>query len=129
MLQVAFIRENKAAVVAAMAKRNLKAEVLIDEVLTLDEERRGLQVQLDNALAESNKLSKEIGQLYKSGSTDKANEMKARTLELKEITKELTEQLNKNSTIEFQKRYSESAKMSMMIKNLINHHLYPTKVI
>lgn len=89
-----FIRENKAAVVAAMAKRNLKAEVLIDEVLTLDEERRGLQVQLDNALAESNKLSKEIGQLYKSGSTDKANEMKARTLELKEITKELTEQLN-----------------------------------
>ena len=93
MLQVAFIRENKAAVVAAMAKRNLKAEVLIDEVLTLDEERRGLQVQLDNALAESNKLSKEIGQLYKSGSTDKANEMKARTLELKEITKELTEQL------------------------------------
>lgn len=34
MLQVAFIRENKAAVVAAMAKRNLKAEVLIDEVLT-----------------------------------------------------------------------------------------------
>ena len=94
MLQVAFIRENKAAVVAAMAKRNLKAEVLIDEVLTLDEERRGLQVQLDNALAESNKLSKEIGQLYKSGSTDKANEMKARTLELKEITKELTEQLN-----------------------------------
>ena len=87
MLQVAFIRENKAAVVAAMAKRNLKAEVLIDEVLTLDEERRGLQVQLDNALAESNKLSKEIGQLYKSGSTDKANEMKARTLELKEITK------------------------------------------
>lgn len=45
--------------------------------LLLDEERRGLQVQLDNALAESNKLSKEIGQLYKSGSTDKANEMKA----------------------------------------------------
>jgi len=97
MLQVQFIRENKALVVERLAKRNLDVAAIIDDVIILDEERRGLQAKLDNTLAESNKLSKEIGMLFKSGETQKATILKEKTLALKEDSKILTEQLNSTS--------------------------------
>ncbi|HBI40709.1 MAG TPA: serine--tRNA ligase [Tenacibaculum sp.] len=95
MLQIQFIRENKQAVLNGLAKRNFaNAETVIDEVLNTDETRRATQVSLDNVLAESNKLSKEIGSLYKSGEIQKANLIKEKTSRLKEQSKELTEKLN-----------------------------------
>lgn len=94
MLQVPFIREHKDLVIKRLAKRNIDATEMITDVIALDEERRGLQTQLDNALAESNTLSKEIGMLYKSGEVQKANILKEKTAALKEETKNLTEQLN-----------------------------------
>ncbi|MEL4306615.1 serine--tRNA ligase [Joostella sp. CR20] len=96
MLQVQFIRDHKEEVIKRLQIRNVEASV-IEEVLSLDEERRALQAQLDNTLAESNKLSKEIGGYYKSGEVDKANELKAKTGELKEESKTLSEQLNAKS--------------------------------
>jgi len=57
MLQIAFIRENQEKVVKGLAKRNLDVADLLKEVLELDEKRRSTQVELDNVLAESNKLS------------------------------------------------------------------------
>lgn len=94
MLQVQFIREHKATVISGLAKRNFKnAESIIDNVLKADENRRNTQVALDNTLAESNALSKEIGQLYKSGEIEKANEIKKQTSALKEKSKELSEAL------------------------------------
>jgi len=94
MLQVPFIREHKDLVIARLAKRNIDATQMIADVITLDEDRRELQTQLDNTLAESNTLSKEIGVLYKSGEVQKANLLKEKTAKLKESTKQLTEQLN-----------------------------------
>lgn len=47
--------------------------------------------------------------------------------ELIAITKELTEALRKNRTIDWQKRNSERAKMRMMIKKLLKKHRYPPK--
>ena len=95
MLQVQFIRDNKQTVLDGLAKRNFaNAEAMIDEVLTTDENRRATQVSLDNTLAESNKISKEIGQLFKSGEIQKANVLKEKTGHLQEASKELTEQLN-----------------------------------
>ncbi|MCZ9655273.1 type I restriction endonuclease subunit R [Lactobacillus iners] len=47
--------------------------------------------------------------------------------ELIAITKELTEALRKNRTIDWQKRNSERAKMRMMIKKLLKQHRYPPK--
>lgn len=94
MLQVHFIRENKETVLAGLAKRNFTdAEAIIEQVLTADENRRATQVELDNTLAESNKLSKEIGNLYKTGQTQKANILKEKTGQLKENSKELSEKL------------------------------------
>ena len=94
MLQVSFIRENKDAVIQALAKRNMDATAMIDEVVTLDEERRKIQTALDNTLAESNTLSKEIGNLFKSGKAQEANVLKERTTELKEASKSLGEALS-----------------------------------
>jgi seryl-tRNA synthetase len=99
MLQVQFIRDNKQTVLDGLAKRNFaNAETIIEEVLTSDETRRATQVSLDNILAESNSLSKEIGNLFKSGKAQEANVLKGKTGELKEKSKELTELLNASAT-------------------------------
>lgn len=45
--------------------------------------------------------------------------------ELIAITKELTESLRKNKTVDWQKRDSARAKMRMMIKKLLKKHRYP----
>jgi len=45
--------------------------------------------------------------------------------ELIAITKELTEALRKNKTVDWQKRESARAKMRMMIKKLLKKHKYP----
>lgn len=98
MLQLAFIRENKDAVIAGLAKRNLDATSLIDEVISLDEKRRSVQTQLDQEKAESNNLSKEIGMLFKSGEAQKANLLKEKTTQLKEAIKTLEDSLNETAT-------------------------------
>lgn len=95
MLQVQFIREHKEAVLEGLKKRNFQeAEILVEKVLTTDENRRATQVFLDDILAESNKLSKEIGGLFKSGEVQKATLLKQKTTALKEQSKELSEKLS-----------------------------------
>ena len=89
MLQVHFIRENKEAVLEGLAKRNFaNAETIIEQVLTADENRRATQVALDGVLAESNKISREIGGFFKSGEVQKANILKEKTGQLKTKSKE-----------------------------------------
>ncbi len=94
MLQVPFIREYRADVIKRLAKRNIDAESMIDEVIALDEERRNLQSQQDRILAESNSISKEIGFLFKSGQVQKANLLKEKTGQLKESSRTIGEELN-----------------------------------
>ena len=98
MLQLNTIREEKDRVLAGLKKRNFKELGLIDEIIALDEKRRSTQLTLDESLAKSNTLSKEIGSLFKSGETEKANALKAETATLKDTIKTLTDTLN--STVE-----------------------------
>ena len=94
MLQVQFIRDNKQIVLDGLAKRNFaNSEAIVEQVLRADENRRKTQVSLDDTLAESNKLSKKIGQLFKSGDLQKATILKEKTGQLKELSKELNERL------------------------------------
>ncbi|MCL6267043.1 serine--tRNA ligase [Flagellimonas myxillae] len=95
MLQLHTIRENKERIIKALKKRNMDAEPILSAVLDLDEKRRSLQTELDATLAESNKLSKEIGMLFKSGKAQEANALKEQTAGLKETSKQLGEDLNK----------------------------------
>jgi seryl-tRNA synthetase len=97
MLQVPFIRENKELVIEGLAKRNIDATQIINDVISLDEDRRGIQTQLDEILAESNALSKEIGMLFKSGDIEKANSLKEKTTHLKNNSKALNEKLNEKA--------------------------------
>ncbi len=94
MLQTAFIRENREKVIEALAKRNFDAETLVNEVIALDEKRRSTQVELDTVLSESNKLSKDIGELMKAGEKAKATLLREKTSQFKEKSKELGEVLN-----------------------------------
>ncbi|MCL9809627.1 serine--tRNA ligase [Flavobacterium luminosum] len=94
MLQIAVIREKREEVIKALAKRNFDATAIVDSVIALDEKRRATQVELDNILAESNKLSKDIGGLMKSGEKAKAEILKEKTTQLRDKSKELTETLN-----------------------------------
>ncbi len=94
MLQIAVIRENRDKVIKALAKRNIDAQNLVDTVLHLDEKRRATQVELDTVLAESNKLSKEIGEMMKAGEKAKAEIVKQKTALLKEKSKDLSELLD-----------------------------------
>ncbi|MBW3519927.1 serine--tRNA ligase [Flavobacterium sp. NKUCC04_CG] len=93
MLQIAYIRENQEQVVKALAKRNLDVTDLVNEVVVLDEKRRSTQVELDTVLAESNKLSKSIGELMKGGEKAKVEILKQKTAQYKEQSKELVEAL------------------------------------
>lgn len=97
MLQVAYIRENKLEVIKRLSKRIDNAETTVENVLTLDVSRRSAQTQLDATAADLNALSKEIGVLFKSGQSEKANLLKQKTAELKEQKIALTETLNSTS--------------------------------
>ncbi len=91
MLTLKYITENTAEVIARLAKKHFKAEEIIAQVVELDKQRKQTQTAADNALAQSNALSKGIGLLFKQGKTDEANAAKEKTAELKETIRELTE--------------------------------------
>ena len=94
MLQISYIRENKESVINGLKKRNFKELELVEEAIALDEQRRLIQTKLDNALAESNKLSKEIGTLMKEGKRQEAEVAKAQTADLKEQIKQYSATLD-----------------------------------
>ena len=93
MLQIAFVRENQEKVIKALAKRNMDATTLVAEVVQLDEDRRSVQAEMDNTLSESNKLSKDIGELMKNGEKAKAEILKLKTVALKEQSKAAADKL------------------------------------
>ncbi|WP_179009214.1 serine--tRNA ligase [Winogradskyella forsetii] len=93
MLQVTFIKAHKEDIIARLAKRNIDATQMINDAIAFDEDRKALQTSLDNTKAESNALSKEIGNLFKSGETQKANLLKEKTTQLKDTIKNFEQEL------------------------------------
>ncbi len=94
MLLINYIRDNKAHVIKQLAIKNFDAAIIVDEVIELDNLRKKTQKELDDSLAENNKLNKEIGNLYKTGQRDKAEEAKSKSADLKIIAKELEQTLS-----------------------------------
>ena len=89
MLIPSHVRQHFDLVVTALEKRNLNAKPLLERLLSLDETRRATQAELDQTLAQSNSIAKEIGQLFKQGATDQANQKKNASTELKAAAKSL----------------------------------------
>ncbi|WP_422008230.1 serine--tRNA ligase [Roseivirga pacifica] len=95
MLQVGNIIANKDKYVEGLKKRNLNnAAELLEEVIALDDERKQNQHTLDSNLAEANSLAKQIGGLMKEGKREEAEEVKAKTAELKSLNKSLSDKQN-----------------------------------
>ena len=93
MLQVNFLRENKERVLEGLNKRNFKQINLVDEAISMDDERKKYQFDLDQNLAEMNKISKEIGILMKEGKKEEAENAKSKTVEYKENSQVLQQKL------------------------------------
>lgn len=93
MLQVNFLRENKERILQGLQKRNFKQLDLVDEAISADDERKKFQFELDQNLAEMNKISKEIGILMKDGKKEEAEAAKSKTAEFKENSQNLQQNL------------------------------------
>jgi seryl-tRNA synthetase len=99
MLQLARFSDNKEEIIAGLKKRNFpNPEKTVEEVILLDSKRKETQTELDATLAESNLISKEIGQLMQQGKKEEAEKIKSRTAELKAKSKSLGELLQKLET-------------------------------
>jgi seryl-tRNA synthetase len=89
MLQVSHIRENRQAVIDALAKRKVDALDQIDLAISLDDKRKHAQFTLDQNLAEAKRIASEIGRMMKEGNSAGANSAKEKTSELKKYNQEL----------------------------------------
>lgn len=93
MLTLKTISENPELVIQKLAKKHFDAEEIIGQVLEIDQTRKKTQTTLDASLAESNTLSKHIGQLMKEGKKDEAEAAKSRVAEMKGENKVLEDAL------------------------------------
>lgn len=93
MLTLNHIREERDQIIKALSKRGLDVSESIDQIISQDKERRSLQKELDDTLAESNALSRQIGELMKSGKRNEAEGVKAQTAGLKAKSTELKDSM------------------------------------
>lgn len=94
MLTIPFLRDQKDEAISRLRIKNFNHTALIDEILSLDDERRQAQKDNDDTLAEMNNIAREVGLLYKSGKTAEANVLKEKNATLKEQSRQLGEKLD-----------------------------------
>ena len=94
MLLVSEIKNNLEKISTSLLKRNIDVKDKLLNVLEADKARRSTQSELDSVLAESNKLAKEIGNLFKNGEAEKASQLKEKASSLKPQSKVLSEKLS-----------------------------------
>jgi seryl-tRNA synthetase len=91
MLEIQILREDKNRVLAGLQKKRVSGAqtALVDEIIAADDARKATQTSLDNLLSHVNRLSDEIGTLFKSGKAQEANALKSEVASLKEEIKTL----------------------------------------
>ncbi|MCK4989358.1 MAG: serine--tRNA ligase [Bacteroidales bacterium] len=98
MLTIPYIRDNRETILKGLEIKNFKSPELIDQIIALDNERRSLQVKTNELQAEMNRLSKEIGMLFKSGEQEKAMQVKGQTTNIKQELETLEQNLQDSSS-------------------------------
>jgi len=93
MLQLHYIRENKEEAIERLAIKNFDAKVIVEKILDLDNDRRRTQNELDSLLNEANILAKQVGELFSKGKKAEAEELKTKSVSLKEKSSKLAELL------------------------------------
>lgn len=92
MLNLKFIQDNPELVVEKLKRRNFDAEKVVESITELYRKKNKLQGQADQAKSEMNRISKEIGILFREGKKEEANAAKERTSELKDNIKQFDQQ-------------------------------------
>jgi seryl-tRNA synthetase len=90
MHDLKYIRENPEAFDAALKRRG--AEAVSAQLVSLDEKRRAVQTEMQNAQARRNEASKAIGAAMGQGDTAKADALKAEVAGLKDRLPQLEDE-------------------------------------
>ena len=120
-----FVKSEKfSEIIKAAMNRYINGMITNEEVI---EELLNIAKQIAKAKEEGNELGLTTDELAFYDALTKPAAIKDfyENDELIAITKELTETLRKNKTIDWQKKESARAKMRMMIKKLLKAHKYP----
>jgi len=114
MLHINKLRENRDSYIELLKIKNFDVSTLIDAVISKDDERKVTQQKADELLSKGNQLTKQIGELYKTGKAVEANVLKEESSSIKESSKAL------------QTKQSELAKEIQDILVQIPNIPYPT---
>lgn len=98
MLDIQIIRGNPDRVKTAIRNKNAGSVDLVDQILSLDQVRREILTELQQAQSRSNAASREIGTLMGQGKKAEAQERIAETGRLKDLIKTLDERAKETET-------------------------------
>ena len=95
MLHISDLRNNKNLIIERLKIKNFDCKDLLDVLISKDDERKILQQKSDDLLSKQNQIAKKIGELFKSGQTNEANELKETSAKIKKDSQELISLQNK----------------------------------
>lgn len=119
MLTLKLLRENPEFVIKKLAVKNFDARQIVDQINQLDVERRRVQQQLDNCLAQQKKAAALIGGYMKAGDKEAAEAAKAEVAKLKEESARLQEAGEQNK--------QELDTLVVLLPNLPSDEVQPGK--
>ena len=94
MIEINELRSEKNKVASALKKRGLKEiDNKLSKVIELDDQRKKLKSRLDRILEESNIITKDIGIKIRNGEEDIVEDLKKRSVDLKEKSRLVSDEL------------------------------------
>lgn len=93
MLQLQVLRQDPQAVKQRLAIKHFADTALVDEIITLDDERKTLQLESDTTQSKINTASKEIGQLLAKGQKEEAEIKKQQVASYKNLLQPIADKL------------------------------------
>ena len=98
MLTIQQLEQNTEQIIELLKIKNFDAKVIVPQAIQLNQDRKKARTESDNLQAEMNALSKQIGDLFKSGKIEEANKSKAKTTDLKSDIKNLQTKVSEIET-------------------------------
>ena len=94
MIEINELRSEKNKVASALKKRGLKEiDNKLSKLIELDDQRKKLKSRLDRILEESNIITKDIGIKIRNGEEDIVEDLKKRSVDLKEKSRLVSDEL------------------------------------
>lgn len=116
MLNLKFIQDYPEVVIEKLKKKNFDATDIVGRIIELYRQKNDAQQKMEEARADMNRISKEIGLLFREGKKEEADAAKLRTAELKDAIRQLDSR--------FAEIESSVAELQILLPNL-PHELVP----